>query len=90
MRRMFKRKGSALGSTSRFILSQTIERKFDFGRVGVLERDFHKKCVVGALNQMMTEGSTLNEMRSVCQVRTKEARHRYCSADVTRHRLSYL
>ena len=59
LRRMFRRERSVLDSTSRFILSQTIEQKLDFGRVGVLKRDFHKIRVIGALNQMMTEGSTV-------------------------------
>ena len=59
LRRMFRRERSVLDSTSRFILSQTIEQKLDFGRVGVLKRDFHRIRVIGALNQMMTEGSTV-------------------------------
>ncbi len=59
LRRMFRRERSALDSAPRFILSQTIEKKLDFGRVGVLKRDFHKIRVIGALNQMMTEGSTV-------------------------------
>ncbi len=64
--------------------------KHMYSTSNLMERDFHKKRVIGALNQMMTEGSSLNEIRSACQVRTKKTRHRSCSADVTRHRLSCL